>query len=162
MEYIYIGKIVNTHGIKGELRILSNFRYKEKVFKKDFILYLGKDKKREVINSYRPHKCFDMVTLVGFNNINEVLKYKGLNVYVDRCDLKLDSNEVLDSDLIDLDVFMAGEFKGVVKKVLIDKQDKLLIIKDNKEYYVPYVKEIIEDIDINRGITLKNIDGLLD
>ena len=35
MDYIYIGKIVNTHGIKGELRIISNFEYKELVFQKD-------------------------------------------------------------------------------------------------------------------------------
>ena len=37
MKFINIGKIVNTHGIKGELRILSDFKYKDKVFKKDFI-----------------------------------------------------------------------------------------------------------------------------
>ena len=42
MEYIYLGKIVNTHGIKGEIRILSDFRYKEKVFIKYFPIYIGK------------------------------------------------------------------------------------------------------------------------
>ena len=44
MKFINIGKIVNTHGIKGELRILSDFKYKDKVFKKDFKFYIGKDK----------------------------------------------------------------------------------------------------------------------
>ena len=39
MEYVLIGKIVNTHGIKGELRILSDFEYKERIFKKGFNLY---------------------------------------------------------------------------------------------------------------------------
>ena len=33
MDKVYIGKVVNTHGIKGELRILSDFPYKDKVFK---------------------------------------------------------------------------------------------------------------------------------
>ena len=41
MDYILIGKLVNTHGIKGEVKILSDFEKKELVFKKDFSLYLG-------------------------------------------------------------------------------------------------------------------------
>ena len=45
MNYLYIGKLVNTHGIKGEVRILSNFRHKDKVFVKGFKFYVGKDKK---------------------------------------------------------------------------------------------------------------------
>ena len=52
MEYIYLGKIVNTHGIKGEIRILSDFRYKEKVFIKDFPIYIGKKHEKEIINTY--------------------------------------------------------------------------------------------------------------
>ena len=55
MEYLYIGKIVNTHGIRGEIRILSNFKYKDRVFKKDIPIYIGKEKDREVISSYRHH-----------------------------------------------------------------------------------------------------------
>ena len=39
MELVYIGKIVNTHGIKGELRVLSDFELKEKVFKKNHKIY---------------------------------------------------------------------------------------------------------------------------
>ena len=39
MEYIYVGKIVNTHGIKGEIRILSDFKYKNEIFKENFKLY---------------------------------------------------------------------------------------------------------------------------
>ena len=56
MEYLYLGKIVNTHGIKGEIRILSDFKYKSDVFKIGNNLYIGKNKIQEVINSYRVHK----------------------------------------------------------------------------------------------------------
>ena len=45
MNYLYIGKLVNTHGIKGEVRILSNFRHKDKVFKKDLSSTLVKIRK---------------------------------------------------------------------------------------------------------------------
>ena len=89
MEYIYIGDIVNTHGIKGELRILSDFKYKENVFKKNFKIYIGKNKEEQIINTYRKHKMFDMITLVGFTNINEVLKYKKMPVYINKKDLKI-------------------------------------------------------------------------
>ena len=41
MKYVYLGKIANTHGIKGELRILSNFKYKSRVFNKGFKVYIG-------------------------------------------------------------------------------------------------------------------------
>ena len=87
MKYIIIGKIVNTHGIKGELRILSDFKYKDKIFKKGFPLYIGYTKEKEIINTYRPHKQFDMVTFNNYNNINEVLKYKGEYVFINKEDL---------------------------------------------------------------------------
>ena len=63
MELIKIGKIVNTHGIKGELRILSKFPYKEKIFIKNMKLYIDK-KDIETINTYRKHKNFDIVMAV--------------------------------------------------------------------------------------------------
>ena len=88
-DFVYIGKIVNTHGIKGELRLLSKFSYKERVFVKGMTIYIGRNKEKEEIVSYRHHKCFEMITLKGYSNINEVLKYKGALVYVDRYDLKL-------------------------------------------------------------------------
>ena len=71
MEKVYIGKIVSTHGIKGELRILSDFQFKDKVFKIGNSLII--DDKEYTIKSYRVHKNFDMVTLDDYKDINEVL-----------------------------------------------------------------------------------------
>ena len=56
MKYIRIGKIVNTHGVKGELRLISDFKYKDKIFVDNFKIYIGKEKIEEKINSYRRHK----------------------------------------------------------------------------------------------------------
>ena len=75
MDLIYIGKIVNTHGIKGEVRILSDFEYKEEVFKINNKLIV--DNNELIIKSYRKHKNYDMVTFEGIDDINDVLKYKG-------------------------------------------------------------------------------------
>jgi len=161
MELIQIGKIVNTHGIKGELRLLSKFPYKEAVFRKDMIIYINKDNK-EVINSYRRHKNFDMITLNGYSNINEVLKYKGKYVYINKEDILLDEDNYLDEEIIGLTVIYEEKEKGIVKN--IERYDKttLLVIKNNdKEHLLPYNNDIIEKIDINnKKIYIKNIKGL--
>lgn len=164
MEYLYLGKIVNTHGIKGEVRILSQFKYKDKVLHKHFPIYIGKEKVKEIIASYRPHKQFDMITMDGYTNINEVLKYKGKNVYLKKSDLVLEKGEYLDEDLIGMDVVMNNKKIGKVIKIEKDPyQERIVVNKDGKEYLVPYVCDIIKKINLKeRTMTLEYIKGLLD
>ena len=159
MEYIYVGKIVNTHGIKGEVRILSDFKYKVRVLSKYFKIYIGKNKEEVIINSYRPHKQFDMITIEGITNINDVLKYKGKSVY-----LVLEDDEYLDEDLIGLDVIMNDKVVGKVSRIEKDRyQDKIVVNKGDIFYLVPYVCDIISSINLKEGtITLQYIKGLLD
>ena len=114
--YIKIGQIVNTHGIKGELKIISDFKYKDKIFVKDFNLYIGKNKECLTINTYRKHKIFDMVTFYNLNNINDVLIYKGEDVFIKKEDIKVD--DYFDEDLIDLEVFSKDKYIGKVKSIL--------------------------------------------
>ena len=163
MQYLYIGKIVNTHGIKGELRILSKFPYKDKVFINNMKIYIDK-KDIEIINTYRRHKNFDMITLKGYSNINEVLKYKGKYVYVDNKDIVLDNNKYLDEDLIGLNVIYEDNDKGIITD--IERYDKTVLfnIKGNdKEYLIPYNDNLIDKIDINdKKIYIKDIKGLFE
>lgn len=163
MNYICIGKIVNTHGIKGEVRLLSNFKYKNKVFKKGMLIYIGKNKEKEVIFSYRPHKQFDMITMEGYNNINQVLKYKGMKVYINKEDLILKEGEYLDEDLIGLDVRINNKIVGVVKNIEKYPQQNLILVKNSKkEFLIPYVSDIIEEINFEkRYISIQDIKGLV-
>ena len=158
MDLIKIGKIVNTHGIKGEVRILSKFPYKDKVFIKGMNIYIDK-KDKEVINTYRKHKNFDMITMEGYSNINEILKYKGKYVYVNKEDIKLDNN-YLDEDIIGLNAYVNDNYKGIASDVERYDKTTIIVIKDNdKEYLVPY--ELIDKIDIdNKKIYIKDIEGL--
>ena len=162
MKLIQIGKIVNTHGIKGELRLLSKFPYKNKVFIKNMKIYINKENE-ETINTYRRHKNFDMITLDGYSNINDVLKYKGKYVYVNKDDIKLDNNNYLDEEIIGLEVIYEDEIKGIVKDIERYEKTNILVIKSNeKEYLIPYNYNIIEKIDINTmKIYIKNIKGLV-
>lgn len=161
MTLIKIGKIVNTHGIKGELRLLSKFPYKNKVFINNMKIYIDK-KDIEVINTYRKHKNFDMITLKGYSNINEVLKYKGKYVYVDNNDIVLDNNKYLDEDLIGLNVIYEDNDKGVITDIERYEKTVLFNIKGNdKEYLIPYNDNLIDKIDINdKKVYIKDIKGL--
>ena len=133
MEYINIGKIVNTHGTKGEIRILSDFKYKTLVFKKAFKIYIGDNKELHLINSYRSHKNYDMITLEGINNINDVLKYKGQYVYINKEDLSLTDNMYLDTDLIDCKVYDNGQYVGIITDIMKAPLYNILVIMNNNK-----------------------------
>ena len=162
MKYVLIGKIVNTHGLRGEVRILSSFKYKDRVFKKDMNIYIGKDKVNEVINSYRHHKIFEMITMNGYNDINQILKYKGEYVFVNKEDIVLNENEYLDEDIIGLSVYVDDKCLGKVRRIDDHSGNLILVIKnDEKNYLVPYNFDIIEVIDLeNKKMYVKNIVGL--
>lgn len=160
MELIKVGKIVNTHGIKGEIRIISDFKYKKDVFKVGNILYVDDDKLE--INSYRVHKNFDMVTFKGINDINDVLKYKGSNAYINREEYKFDG--YLYEDIIGLDVIIDNEKYGVVDTFLFSTAHPIIVIKDkdNNKHFVPYIDEYVKEINLEKHeILIEVIDGLL-
>lgn len=159
MDYIYVGKIVNTHGIKGELRLISDFERKDLVFKKGFFVFI--DNEKFEINSYRVHKNFDMLTFVGYNDINEVLKYKGKNVYVLRSSL---SNVTLKTDLILYDVYMDDKKIGNVVDFFNNTKYDLMVISNGvKEFLVPYLDNFILNIDYDlKKISIVNMEGLVD
>ena len=128
MKYVLIGKIVNTHGLKGEVRILSSFKYKDKVFKEGMNIYIGKDKINECITSYRYHKIFDMITMDGYNDINQILKYKGEYIFVNKDDIVLGENEYLDEDIIGMSVYVEGRLLGSVKRIEKHSVNEILVI----------------------------------
>jgi len=160
MQYIFIGEIVNTHGIKGEVKIISDFKYKDKVFVKGMNLYIGKNKENVVISSYRKHKNYDMVTFENINDINDVLIYKSENVYIDKASIKIDG--YFDEDIIGLDVYVKDTYKGTVTDIMKTKAHDIIVI-DNHKYLVPYIDEFVKNIDIdNKRIEIVEMKGLFD
>lgn len=160
MEYLYIGKLVNTHGIKGEVRIISNFRHKDKVFIKDFKFYIGKDKKEYIVETYRQHKNFDMVVFKDNYDINLIEHLKGSFVYINKEDLKLDKNTFLAIDLINFDVIINDKKVGIIKDILDTPANEVLVLDNN--IMIPYVKAFINSIDIkNRKVIVNDVKGLI-
>ena len=151
MTKLYIGKIVNTHGIKGELRIKDNLttKQKEEIFKIGSNLII--DEKAYEITSYRVHKDYDMVIFDGFNNINEVLFLKGKNVYKSKDEINLNNEDILDSELITYKVKTTDEKEGSILDIeeTGNNYKILRLLIDNNEVLVPYHKDFVK-IDSNK------------
>lgn len=159
MDLVYVGKIVNTHGIKGELRIKSDFEKKDLVFKVGGKIII--DKEEHIIRSYRVHKVFDMITIDELDNINDVLCYVGKNVYVSRDSLKLSKKDYLLSDLIGLNVVFNDKVYGIVKDYSNDV-NPLLQIEYDTNYFIPINSNYIIDVDLeNKKIIVDDISGLI-
>lgn len=159
MEYIRIGKIVNTHALKGELRIISDFEFKDQVFVLGKKLYIGFMKNEEVINSYRRHKNYDMVSFVGKDYINDVINYKGSNVYVLKDSITLQDDELLIEEILEMEIIYEDKSLGKVEDYTNNNGNKLIMVSSK---YIPYNKDFIEKIDkLNKKIYYKNIGGLL-
>ena len=160
MQYLYIGKLVNTHGIKGEVRLISNFNHKSKVFVPGFKFYVGKEKKEFIIESYRKHKQFDMVVFKDNYDINLVEHLKGSFVYINKSDLILNKNEFLAVDLIGFNVIINDKLIGVVDNVIETPANEVLVLDNN--VMIPYVKAFINNIDEkNKRVYVNDVKGLL-
>jgi len=160
MNTVYIGKVVNTHGIKGEIRILSKFPFKDKVFVVGKKLMIGEES--YTITSYRVHKGFDMVTLEGFRNINDVLFLMKKDVYVLKEELQLENNEVLDEDLITFTVLTKDGRRGIIKEIFnASENNKILRIELDHEVLIPFSSPMILEIDKNKKtILIELIEGM--
>lgn len=166
MEYILIGKILNTFGIKGELKVASYTDFDEERFKKNSKIYIGEDYIEFKVKDYRMHKGFLLLTLKDNEDINLVEKYKGQLIYKSSKDIKpLKKGEYYFSDLKDLDVYVEDKLIGKVLKVEEGiKHNNLRILKneDNKEYLVPFLDVFIKNVDLdNKRIDVIKMEGLL-
>lgn len=146
MQKVYVGKVVGTHGIKGEIRIISDFQFKDKVFVVGNSLVIND--KNYVIRSYRKHKNFDMVTLNDYNDINEVLFLVRNKVYFDKEKLNLSNEEVLDEDLLEFKVIDKDGRVGKVAEVfLASPTNKIIRVMFDKEYLIPVYSPMLKSVD---------------
>ena len=167
MKYISIGKIVNFHGIKGEAKVgFSDIEHIKNI--KTVFVELNNEKIKLSIDSIRFHKNFAIIKFNEINSINELIKFKGKSIYTTKEDLlkRLDENEFLIDDLINLKVFDNKEnFIGIVAEIKKTPANDILCIKsENKkeEILVPFVSELVPVVDIKtKTIIVKPIEGLL-
>ena len=161
-DYVYVGKIVNTHGIKGEFRILSNFELKDKVFIPNNNIYIGENKKEYKILTYRHHKEYEMITVENINDINQAIYLKGLKVYFKRSDLNLNSEDYLIDDLYECEVIEEDKTLGKVTDIIYNSSNILIKVTGIKDFYIPLKGDYITKVDKNsKVIYTKNAKDLI-
>ncbi|PLR77717.1 ribosome maturation factor RimM [Bacillus sp. V3-13] len=169
-KWFNVGKIVNTHGIKGEVRVISRTDFPEKRYKPGnrLYLFLGDDKEpvELTVASHRTHKNFDLLTFEGYENISEAEKMKGGLLKISESQLgSLDEGEFFFHEIIGCEVLTtAGEKIGIVKEILTPGANDVWVVKgkDGKDILIPYIDDIVKEVDINeKTIVIEPMDGLL-
>ena len=110
-NYIYVGRIVGTHGLKGELKIISDEVFLDKIFKPNNNLYIGDEYQKEQIATYRIHKNYNLVSLTNHQDINRINDFLNKDVYINKEEIDV---EYLLSDLIDCDIIDDQKYGKVI------------------------------------------------
>lgn len=165
MDYIVIGKIVNTFGIKGELKIESYSDFEDERFAHDSKIYIGEDHICFTIDFFRRHKGFVLLKLQEVNNINLVEKYKNMYIYKSKDDIKPLTDGFYFSDLCNLEVFVNNVKIGKVirvEKALTSNNLRIRKYEDGKQYLVPFLDVFVTNVDLdNKRIDIVDMEGLL-
>ncbi len=162
MEKVIVGKIVNTHGIRGELKVKSSTDFVEERFKKGTHLWIAFENQMidMVVKKYRFHKGYILVTFEEHENINFVEKYKGCLLYADKNTDLLDEDEYYISDLIGCKVYQDDKVLGTVTEVQLYDHHDILVVDGDRKIMIPYVDAFVQDVDIDeKRIDVTLIEG---
>ncbi|MEW9108567.1 MAG: ribosome maturation factor RimM [Cytobacillus gottheilii] len=169
-KYYNVGKIVNTHGIKGEVRVISKTDFADERYKPGNSLTLFMPEAKEpielTIKSHRKHKNFDLLTFNGYENINEIEKMKGGILKVSEDQLgALEDNEFYYHEIIGCEVTTtSGEEIGKIKEILSPGANDVWVIKGKggKELLIPYIEDVVKSVDVKtKQIVIEPMEGLL-
>lgn len=164
-EYLEAGKIVTTHGIRGEVKIMPYTDTPELLAEFDR-LFIGKEKKELIIESSRVFKNMVIAKIEGIENPESAEKFRNKILYMHRDDLELDEDTYFIQDLIGIEVKDAdsGFVYGKIEDVMQTGANDVYVIKGNdREYLVPAIPEVVISTDIDgETMTIRPLDGLFD
>ena len=162
-KYIEIGKIVNTYGIKGQLKIdpyTDNIKRFEKLKK----IYINE--KEYLIENVKYIKNIVILKLQGINTIEQAEEYRNLYMYIDRKDaIKLPKDTYFIRDLIGIEVYTNdGEKLGIIDDIFKTGSNDVYVVRNSlgKQILLPAISSVIEKIDLeNKKVTVNLIKGLI-
>lgn len=167
-DLLQVGAITQTHGIRGEVKVFPTTDDVKRFKKlKEVILDTGKEKMTLEIEGVKFFKQFVILKFKGFDNINEIERYKGKNLYVTRENaVKLKRDEYFIADLIGLEVYDEDDHHlGMLTNVIETGANDVYEVKfeDGREVLFPAIKQCILDVDMeNRKMKVHIMEGLLD
>jgi 16S rRNA processing protein RimM len=163
-EYLEAGKIVTTHGVRGEVKIMPYTDTPELLCEFDR-LFIGKDKAEIYIDRARVAKNMVIAKIEGIDTVEAAEKYRNKVLFMHRDDLELDEDTYFVQDLIDMEVKDAdsGFVYGKITDVLQNGANDVYVIKGDREYLVPAIPDVVISTDIDSNIMLiRPLDGLFD
>lgn len=167
-KYIRIGRMINTHGIKGEIKIRSYSDFDEQRYVKGNTVYMKVNEEMMplTVKSYRVHKGFPLVSFEELKDINAVEKYRECELYItDDMREELDEGYYYDEleglDAYDREGNLLGTTIGIEETN--GAQDNLRIeTESGKTFLVPYIEEFIVEVDLDENrIVIAMQEGLL-
>jgi 16S rRNA processing protein RimM len=169
-NWFNVGKIVNTHGIRGEVRVISSTDFPEERYAKGNTLYVFSQNDSEpvevVVSSHRVHKNFDLLTFEGYPNVNDVEKFRGSVLKVSENQLgDLEEGEFYYHEIIGCMVHSEeGLLIGKVKEIISTGANDVWVVsrQGEKDVLIPYIEDVVKEIDTpNKKITIHIMEGLL-
>ena len=167
-DLLQVGAITQTHGLRGEVKVFPTTDDVKRFKKlKEVILDTGKEKMVLEIESVRFFKQFAILKFKGFDNINDIERYKGKNLFVTRENaVKLKKDEYFIADLIDVKIYDEQDaYMGVLKDVIVTGANDVyeIALEDGRTLLLPAIKQCVLDVDMEqRKMKVHVLDGLLD
>ncbi|MBQ8688638.1 MAG: 16S rRNA processing protein RimM [Ruminococcus sp.] len=166
-EYLEIGKIVNVHGLRGDVKVMPWCDAPEFLCEFD-TLYLGKEHEEITVAYARPFKSTVILHIDGLDVVEEAEKLRNQILYIHRDDVELEEGVYFIQDLIGLQVIDAdnGTVYGVLKDVSQTGANDVYEVRDEaqkKSYWIPAIPDVIVDTDVDGGVMkIRPLEGLLD
>ncbi|SDI67987.1 ribosome maturation factor RimM [Natribacillus halophilus] len=168
-DYFHVGKIVNTHGVNGEVRVIATTDFPEDRFavcsELRFVAENGDTVMLE-IQAKREHKQFYLLLFTGYETQADAETLKGgdLEVHESRRE-PLPEDEFYYNEIIGADVYADdGDHLGTVREILSPGANDVWVVeRAGKDLLLPYTSEVVQAIDIeNRRVTVHLLEGLLE
>ncbi len=166
-NYFRIGKIVNTHGLKGELKVVTTTHFVKDRFKKGnkIVMFFGKTMTELTIKGYRFNKQMLLLSADEVNNLTDAEKYKGKDLFIHQDQLhELGNDDFYIHQLVGCECTSTlGEYLGVIASVLETGAVDVLVIKNDnkKDLLVPFNKQFVPSVDIDKKhVEVFVMDGL--
>lgn len=163
-----VGVIANTHGIRGEVKVFPTTEDPQRFKKlKEVILDAKNEQIKLEVSSARFFKNLVIVKFKGIDNINDIEKYKGKDLLIQRKDaVKLREDEYFICDIIGSKVVTEdGKEVGSLKEVLQTGANDVYVVTtlDKKEILLPVIKDCVLDVNIEEKIvTVHLMAGIMD
>ena len=164
-DYLMVGVIANTHGVRGEVKVYPTTDDVNR-FKKLKEIYMGDEKAPLHIQSVKFQKNMVILGFKEYTSLNEVEGLRNKELFVDRAHaVKLQKDEYFISDLIGMEVVTdEGKTLGEVQDVLQTGANDVYVVNttDGKEVLLPAIKECVLNVDMNeRVMSVHIMEGLL-